>query len=77
MKTMLRHAAALAAAAALTALPAHAADGSARAAAPAPKAGEGAPTTQQDRMKKCNAKAKEKALKGDERRAFMSSCLKK
>jgi len=32
--------------------------------------------SQQNRMKKCNAEAKEKELKGDERRAFMSSCLK-
>lgn len=35
-----------------------------------------APTTQQQRMKSCNAEAKSKALKGDERRSFMSSCLK-
>jgi hypothetical protein len=33
--------------------------------------------SQQDRMRRCNATAKEKALKGDERRAFMSSCLKR
>ena len=32
--------------------------------------------SQQNRMKKCNAEAKEKELKGDERRAFMSSCLR-
>jgi hypothetical protein len=30
---------------------------------------------QQDRMKTCNAEAKENALKGDERRSFMSGCL--
>lgn len=30
---------------------------------------------QQDKMKSCNAEAKEKALKGDERSAFMSACL--
>ena len=35
-----------------------------------------APTTQQQRMKSCNAEAKSKSLKGDERRSFMSSCLK-
>ena len=35
-----------------------------------------APTPQQQRMKNCNAEAKGKSLKGDERRAFMSSCLK-
>lgn len=32
---------------------------------------------QQDKMKGCNAEAKEGALKGDERKAFMSKCLKK
>ncbi len=32
--------------------------------------------TQQNKMKTCNADAKEKALKGAERKAFMSSCLK-
>ena len=36
-----------------------------------------APVKQQDKMKFCNAEAKTKALKGDERKAFMSSCLKK
>lgn len=30
---------------------------------------------QQDKMKSCNAEAKEKALKGDERSTFMSACL--
>jgi Ni/Co efflux regulator RcnB len=35
-----------------------------------------APTTQQQRMKACNAEAKGKALKGDDRRSFMSGCLK-
>jgi hypothetical protein len=33
-------------------------------------------TTQQTKMVGCNAQAKEKALKGDERKAFMSDCLK-
>ena len=33
-------------------------------------------TPQQERMKSCNADAKAKTLKGDERKAFMSSCLK-
>jgi hypothetical protein len=32
---------------------------------------------QQEKMKTCNAEAKEKALKGDERKKFMSECLKK
>jgi hypothetical protein len=31
---------------------------------------------QQERMKECNAQAQEKNLKGDERKKFMSSCLK-
>jgi len=33
-------------------------------------------TAQQDKMKSCNAQASKKALKGDERKAFMSDCLK-
>ena len=35
-----------------------------------------APAKQQGKMKTCNADAKSKALKGAERKAFMSSCLK-
>jgi hypothetical protein len=35
------------------------------------------PPTQQDKMKACNKDAKDKALKGDERKKFMSDCLKK
>jgi lysozyme family protein len=35
------------------------------------------PVTQQDKMKACSKDAKEKALKGDERKKFMSDCLKK
>jgi len=35
-----------------------------------------AKTSQQDKMTECNAKAGSKALKGDERKAFMSECLK-
>jgi hypothetical protein len=34
-----------------------------------------AATAQQSKMKTCNADAKEKALKGDERKAFMKECL--
>jgi len=33
-------------------------------------------SAQQEKMKACNADAKTKALKGDERKAFMSDCLK-
>ncbi|MDP3211719.1 MAG: PsiF family protein [Methylotenera sp.] len=31
--------------------------------------------SQQDKMKTCNADAGKKALKGDERKAFMKTCL--
>lgn len=31
---------------------------------------------QHERMKRCNAEARTQELKGDERRSFMSSCLK-
>ena len=33
-------------------------------------------TSQQQKMKSCNAEAKAKALAGDERKKFMSTCLK-
>ena len=33
-------------------------------------------TPQQQKMKTCNADAKTKALKGDDRKKFMSDCLK-
>ncbi|MNG94884.1 Phosphate starvation-inducible protein PsiF precursor [compost metagenome] len=36
-----------------------------------------AATAQQEKMKTCNADATTKALKGDERKAYMSDCLKK
>ncbi len=32
---------------------------------------------QQEKMKGCNSEAKESGIKGDERKAFMSKCLKK
>ncbi|MFZ2540317.1 MAG: PsiF family protein [Gallionella sp.] len=32
---------------------------------------------QQEKMKGCNKEAKENGLKGDDRKAFMSKCLKK
>ncbi|ROM49751.1 phosphate starvation-inducible protein PsiF [Pseudomonas poae] len=35
-----------------------------------------AETAQQNKMTTCNADATTKALKGDERKAFMSTCLK-
>ena len=34
-----------------------------------------APSTQQNKMKSCNADPKAKELKGDERKAFMKECL--
>lgn len=76
MRIRLRQAVACAAVAAFSALPAIAVEGTPK---PAPRDAKpvvAAPLTQQDKMKLCNAKAKEKTLKGDERRAFMSSCLK-
>lgn len=33
------------------------------------------PTAQQQKMKACNKEAKDKTLKGDERKTFMKSCL--
>ncbi|WP_028695058.1 PsiF family protein [Pseudomonas cremoricolorata] len=35
-----------------------------------------AATAQQEKMKTCNAQATGQSLKGDERKAFMSQCLK-
>ena len=43
----------------------------------APATAPATPQTQQDKMKSCNKDAKDKALKGDERKKFMSDCLKK
>lgn len=34
------------------------------------------PTAQQQKMKSCNEQASRKDMKGDERKAFMSKCLK-
>ena len=49
-------------------------------AAPAEKKAEAAPAdkkiAQHEKMKNCNKEAKEKALKGDEHKKFMSGCLK-
>ena len=38
-------------------------------------AADKAPTAQQSKMTTCNADEKAKTLKGDERKAFMKSCL--
>ena len=35
-----------------------------------------AAASQKERMKSCNAQAKDKSLKGDARKSFMSECLK-
>jgi len=47
---------------------------------PKAEGGKGAPRqaeeSQQDRMRRCAHEAKEKELKGDERRSFMSACLR-
>lgn len=49
--------------------------GSALAADDAKKTPSPAQQAQQERMKSCNQEAKDKALKGDERKSFMSDCL--
>jgi len=43
---------------------------------PGKKTASPAQLAQQEKMKSCNAEAKTKALKGDERKKFMSDCLK-
>jgi hypothetical protein len=48
----------------------HAADGDTPKKEPSP-----AQKAQREKMKNCNASAKEKALKGDDRKAFMKECL--
>jgi hypothetical protein len=48
----------------------------AAAAAPATPAAPAAPVTQQQKMKNCNADATSKNLTGDDRKAYMSTCLK-
>ncbi len=48
----------------------------AKPAAPATPATPAAPSAQQDKMKRCNVDARAKGLKDDERKRFMSSCLK-
>lgn len=53
------------------AIPAQAAS----AATPATPAVPAAKSTQQNKMKTCNKEAADKKLKGDERKAFMKSCL--
>lgn len=45
-------------------------------AVPATPATPAAPSAQQEKMKVCNAEAKDKKLKGADRKAFMSTCLK-
>ncbi|MFA6921461.1 MAG: PsiF family protein [Gallionella sp.] len=51
-------------------------EGAAKPAEAKPEAKAAAPVKQQDKMKSCNADAKTKALKGDERKTFMKTCLK-
>lgn len=43
---------------------------------PNPSDSAAAPVKQQDKMKSCNADAKTKALAGEDRKKFMSACLK-
>ena len=51
-------------------------EGEAAAADNMPTATAAAPVKQKEKMKSCNADAKARDLKGDERKKFMSSCLK-
>lgn len=53
----------------------HAQDKAATPTAPMAAATDKAPTAQQSKMATCNADPKAKALKGDERKAFMKECL--
>ncbi len=46
-------------------------------ATPATPAAPATAASQQNKMKMCNAEAKTKAIMGDERKKFMSECLKK
>ena len=72
MKIRLPYLMACAAVASLLALPALAGDDDDKEKrAPTP-----AQSSQQNKMKTCNVEAGKKGLKGDERRAFMSTCLK-
>lgn len=71
MKIRLPYLMACAAIASLLLVPAHASDEEKPKRQPT-----AAQTAQQNKMKACNAEAGKKGLKGDERRAFMSECLK-
>jgi hypothetical protein len=73
MKIRLPYLMACAAVASLLVLPAHANKDDEEKEKRAPTAAQ---STQQNKMKTCNAEAGKKELKGDERRAFMSACLK-
>jgi hypothetical protein len=73
MKIRLPYVMACAAVASLFLLPAHAAEDDDDKEKRQPTAAQ---TAQQAKMKTCNAEAGKKGLKGDERRAFMSACLK-
>jgi len=70
MKTHSLFATACAAALSLCIFSVPAADADGKASVPA------AESSQQSKMKRCNQEAGKKELKGDERKAFMSACLK-
>lgn len=66
----------------LAAAPAYAADATAKkGAVGASKSVKKEPTekqkAQQDKMRSCSKQAKEKAMKGDERKTFMKDCMTK
>ena len=70
------HAGAPMAAASGKAAPAKSASSAVKAATPATPEEPKEMSKQQNKMVDCNKDAKEKSLKGDERKKFMSSCLK-
>ena len=65
---------------ALAAGPAFAAEKAEKKAAVAEKSAKKEPTAkqkaQQDKMRDCTQQAKDKSMKGDERKKFMSECMK-
>ena len=73
MKIRLPYLMACAAIASLLLVPAHASSSDEDKPKRQPTAAQ---TAQKNKMKACNAEAGKKGLKGDERRAFMSECLK-
>ncbi len=76
MKANLKHLIACAALSAIGLSPALAATGDDKAAASSDEK-PAAESSQQNKMKYCNVEAGKKELRGEERRSFMSDCLRK